>query len=54
MVKESKTIKFKNYDVNGKLSEYELTLDWSLYSILTMHVYDKDDNELFFTEVDLD
>ena len=54
MVKETKTIKFKNYDVNGKLSEYELTLDWSLYSILNMHVYDEDDNELFFTEVDLD
>ena len=54
MVKEKKTIKFKNYDVNGKLSEYELTLDWSLYSILNMHVYDEDDNELFFTEVDLD
>jgi len=54
MVKETKTIKFKNYDVNGKLSEYELTLDWSLYSILNMHVYDEDDNELFFTEVDLE
>jgi len=54
MVGEFKRIFFKNYDKNGKLSKYELTLDWSLDSIMNMHIYDKDDNELFFTEVDLD
>jgi len=58
MVKETKTVKFDNYDENGNLSKYEIVLDWSLDSILNIVVYNENDNEkhgaLFREDIDLD
>ena len=58
MDKETKTVKFENYDKNGNLSKYEITLDWSLDSILNIVVENENQKEkqgaLFREDIDLD
>jgi len=58
MVKETKTVKFENYDEYGNLSKYDITLDWSLESRLIIVVENENQKEkqgaLFREDIDLD
>jgi len=54
----TRKVKFENCDENGKLSKYEILLDWSSDSVLNIIVNNEDDKEmhgaLFREEIDLD
>lgn len=54
----NRKVKFENCDENGKLSKYEILLDWSSDSVLNIIVNNEDDKEmqgaLFREEIDLD